>query len=460
MRDRRGLEVTAASADAVAHLDEAVAAYCGLRLDTGDHLKAALAADPDLLLGHVLKGDFLMLFGKRDFVRRAAHGLAAAEATAARRGATPREAAHLDALRAWVAGDLAGAVARWEAVLADDPRDLAAAKLAQYGRFYLGDSAAMRDSLGRILPAWDEAVPGYGFLLGCHAFGLEESGDYAGAERAGRRAVEINGEDVWAAHAVAHVMEMQNRPHEGIAWVDGLDHEWGAVNNFVFHIRWHRCLFHLDLERYDRVLDLYDREVRAESTDDYLDISNAVALLWRLEQAGVEVGDRWSELGERSAPLLEDHVLVFADLHYLMAAAACGDSAGIERWQRSSSAYAERHDETEAGVMREVGLALGVAALAHRAGDWRAAVERLLPLRPAIGRIGGSHAQRDLFDEMLIDAALHADPGLARRLVAERLAQRPRNVWAWRQAAAVALAFSDKAAAQRARETARGLLNA
>ena len=72
------------------------------------------------------------------------------------------------------------------------------------------------------------------------------------------------------------------------------------------------------------MLDLYDREVRPELTDDLLDISNAVALLWRLEQAGVDVGNRWEELADRAQGHLDDHLLVFGDVHYLMALAAAG----------------------------------------------------------------------------------------------------------------------------------------
>src|SRR5712692_8930425 len=165
LSDARGLAVTAASREAVDALDRTVAAYCGLRSDTGDRLKEALAADPDLVMAHILKGYFMMLFGKRDFVARAEKALAAAEAAARAVGGTAREAAHLAALRGWVGGDSRAAVAGWEGILLAHPRDLVALKLAQYGTFYFGDSAGMRDSVGRVLHAWDESVPGYGFVL-------------------------------------------------------------------------------------------------------------------------------------------------------------------------------------------------------------------------------------------------------------------------------------------------------
>jgi hypothetical protein len=127
--DSRGLPVTAASAEAVAALDAVVAAYCGMRNDTGDRMKRALALDPNLVMAHILKGYFMMLLGKRPFVARAAQALAAAEAVIREVGAQPRELAHLAALRDWARGDSASALPRWQAILIDHPRDIVALKL-------------------------------------------------------------------------------------------------------------------------------------------------------------------------------------------------------------------------------------------------------------------------------------------------------------------------------------------
>jgi tetratricopeptide (TPR) repeat protein len=459
--DVRGYPVTAATPEAVQRLDHSVEGYLGFRADTGDRLKEALASDPEMPLAHCLRGYFMLLFGQRAYVPRAVKSLGAARAAAAAAGITPREAQHVAALRAWCAGNLAGAVACWETILLDHPRDILALKLAQYGTFYLGDSEELRDSVARVMHAWDDGVPGVGFVFGCYAFGLEESGDYAAAERFGRRAVALNPADIWAAHAVAHVMEMQGRPRDGIAWVTEHAGQWGACNNFAFHVLWHRCLFHMALGQHETVLALYDREVRAESTDDLLDISNAVALLWRLEQAGIAVGNRWAELAERSLNHVDDHLLVFGDLHCLMALAAGPDADAAGRMIDSMRRYACRSDETEAAVMAGPGLALAEAILAHRQGDFTRAVDRLLPARRAIRRVGGSHAQRDLFDELLIDAALRADRAvLARALLSERLGQRPRDGWGWRHFAQALTALGDAAGASAAAGKAEQLLAA
>jgi hypothetical protein len=183
-------------------------------------------------------------------------------------------------------------------------------------------------------------------------------------------------------------------------------------------------------------------------------------MLWRLEQAGVDIGKRWAELAERSAGHIDDHMMVFADVHYIMALAAGGDQAGSERWLQSSRDYAAG-EETEAEVMRTAGLSLGEAALAYRRGDWGKVVERLLPLRPAIRSIGGSHAQRDLFEQMLIDAVLKGGNWkLARALLSERTQARPRNAWGWKHYAKAAAGLGEDEASQKAQDKAKRLLSA
>lgn len=431
LADPRGLAVTAASAEAVMRLEATITAYCAFRKDTGDRLKEALASDPQLVMGHILRGYFMLLLVKRELVARARQAAEAADAAIKALGATPREVLHRRALDAWIARDQSHAIEIFEAILADYPRDILALKLAQYLLFYVGDGRRMRDTVARAIASWDEALPCYSFALGCHAFGLEECADYEAAERTGRRAVELIPEDIWGAHAVAHVFEMQERTAEGLSWIGALAPQWEAANNFAFHVWWHRCLFLLQLRRYDEVLARYDSEVRAESTDEHLDITNAVALLWRLEQAGIDVGKRWEELAQRSAARIEDHMTVFGDAHFAMALAAAGRPGDFARWQDSSRAYAAGSRETQAGVMAEVGLALGEAAHAHRHGDFARALELLLPVRDAIQHIGGSHAQRDLFAQLAIDSAVKSRRlVVARELLGERLSARPGNGWA------------------------------
>ncbi len=435
-RDQHGIETTAASAEAVQHFDTTILHYLGARNDTGEHLKAAFAADPEMPMAHVARGCFMKLFCAPGLDRKAQESLAEAERLTASRG-TDREKKHTAALRAWCKQDIATATTIWNDILLDHPLDVLALRLAHFTHFYMGDSAGMRDSVQRALPCWSNEHPAYGYVLGMSAFGFEETALYAAAERDGRRAVEINPRDIWATHAVAHILEMQGRSREGIEWLEGLLSTWPDCNNFRFHTWWHKCLFHLEEGEFDAPLRLYDTEIRADtSSDDYLDLSNAVALLWRLDEMGIDTGERWTELADKSEGKMTDHFFAFHDAHYMIAMGKDGRFAKAREMLKSMEGAAQRAVTTEAPVYAEVGLPLCRAILAIAEGDHAKGVALMAPIRREIYRIGGSHAQRDLFVRILVSSALEAGKHrFARAVLAERLALNPNSAWAWERTA-------------------------
>jgi tetratricopeptide (TPR) repeat protein len=448
--DSRGLPITVSSEASVDAFDESVFAYLGARQDTLERASRLSDNDPACVLAHVLVGYLLMHACKLESAQCAKDALLRAGTAADQHGATLRERLHVGALEAWMEGRHTDARDRWEAILRDWPLDVLALRLAQFMTSYLGDSRGIRDSVARVFPAWSEESPGFSFVLGCYAYGLEEAGEYKEAEQFGRRAIRLNPSDLWAAHAVTHVMEMDGRPRQGISWLDDIQHHWNGCNNFVLHLSWHRCLFHLALSDYDAVLACYDREVRAESTDEYLDIANAASLLWRLEQADINVGSRWDELAARSSAHRDDHFFVFADLHYLLPLAAKAP-AEAEEFVHSCARLAEEKGGTQARVMREVGLAVARALLCHRRRAYAEAAELLRPVQPYFHRIGGSHAQRDTFDQLLIDSALRAvNYDLARALLMQRSDRRPHDLWNWRTLATAFAAANETEAAKTA----------
>jgi len=426
--DKRGLRLTAANDAAAGALDAAVDDFLAFGRNAGQLLKAAFEADADMPLAHALRGYFFLLMGIRGLVPRAAKSGDAA----IRLGGAARERAHAEALSRWAAGDTAGAASRLEDILLDHPRDILALRLAHYLHFYHGALAQHRDSVARVLPAWDETVPGYGYVLGMRAFGLEEAGDYARAEEFGRRAVAIDPSDAWSVHSVAHVMEMQGRPREGIAWIRENEAHWEhRIHNFSGHLWWHQALFHLALDEADAALELYDRRIRADTAwDDVLDIANAASLLLRLHFQGVDAGGRWQELAGHSAARLADGVFPFFDAHYMTALAMAGDR---EHVRKHLEAMAARPGQATAdAVYAAVGRPLCEAIAAFGAGEPERCFALLEPVRYDLVRLGGSHAQRDVFLQLLIAAAKQAGRDRERRtLLAERAAQNPGAVMAW-----------------------------
>ncbi|WP_084462686.1 tetratricopeptide repeat protein [Oceanibaculum pacificum] len=460
-QDERGLALTTDSAEAAAAFNGAIQDYLEYRLSGGEKLKQALAADPGFVMGLILRGYFMLLIGSNATVPAARKALAQAQAGAQAGAAsiTPRERLHLAALEAWAAGDTATACAVWEQLLAEYPTDVLALRLHHFASFWLGRSAALRDLPAGVLPAWDEDMPGYGNVLGMLSFGLEESGDYAEAERVGRRAVEINPEDLWSVHAVAHVLEMQGRLKDGMAWLSQPAGSWGDRNPFKDHIWWHTALFPLEAGEYDRVLALYDAEVEVDENGFYLDVQNAASLLLRLEFCGVDVGNRWDLLGDVAAKRLNDHVLAFTDTHFMIALAKSGRKADAETLLASLRAFgAAPGGNSAALVAGPLTAPISEAILAFAEKRFDRALALMLPLRHDWQAIGASHAQRDIFHQIVIEAALGAGRApLARLLLAQRSQIRPHSRYSWLRYADALDLSGETAEAAQARQTAAAI---
>ncbi|WP_299415413.1 tetratricopeptide repeat protein [uncultured Sulfitobacter sp.] len=371
------------------------------------HLGRLMEAEPNFAMGHAARGLFCLMTGRAEVIAPAHAALASAKAAAANNPITARELGWITALGHWLDGRPTAAIAAVEDVLRALPHDTLSAKLSHGIRFMLGDSSGMRASVERVLAAHGADHPCYGYLLGCHAFTLEETGDYARAEATGLRGLDYAPDDAWGLHAVAHVHDMTARPDNGIALIEGNTAAWSGSNNFRYHVWWHKALLHMERGEMDVALGLYDAQIRADKTDDYRDISNATSLLMRLELEGMDVGPRWEELADFSAARVEDGCLVFADLHYLLAL------AGADRGEAREAMTARfARDATKTGQMPDIVADPGVAALAglnaFSEGHYDLAFHSLVAARPAMQTIGGSHAQRDVFERMTIDAGLRA----------------------------------------------------
>lgn len=422
--DQQGLPLVGSSASAQA-FDRAVADYYALGGDPVGVLKRALADDPAFALGAVAIAGLFMIGGFRGDHPEVVGALAAAEAAIG--GASAREARHLAAAKALAAGRTGRAAQLWEDILVDHPTDALALRFSQDAYFFLGESFAIRDSVARVLPAWDGDNPLTSFVLGLYAFGLEEAGDLARAEQFGREALARNPRDAWAVHALAHVMETASRQEEGIAFLKGSRPSWSPAHFMAGHNGWHLAVYLIEEERFAEVLADYDRFAAPKLADDAtLDRVDAASLLWRLELAGVDVGDRWTPVARAWMAHVDDHVLAFNDLHLALAAARSPDRDDVPRLRRSLDDYARHGQGDNVAVTAEVGRTLIDGVLRFADGDYAGAVEAILPVRYEAFRIGGSHAQRDLVNQTLIAAAERAGRwNLARALHAERAALRP-----------------------------------
>jgi len=424
--DHWGVPVRAASADAVTLLDAAIEDLAALAGDPVADADTAVAADDSLVLGHIYRA-YLQLYGTTP------EGVAAAGEILKRLDETvmgERELHHLRAARHGAEGDWEATTRALERALLRHPRDLLALKVAQDLYFFLGNRLELRDTAARVLPAWPRDLPGWGYVQGIYAFGLEENADYRQAESRARAALDCNPRDVWSVHALAHVFEMEGSQRDGVDFLAASAPDW-SPSFFAIHNWWHRGLYHLELGEIGEALALYDDPIRAGRSTAWLDVVDAAALLWRLSLFGVDVTERAEQLAADIDDLVSSPVYIFNDWHAVMAFGLAGNA---ERTERVIASNRHLSAPTNAGAAERAGLALLEAFAAFAAGHPDRAIDLLIDIRPRANAVGGSHAQRDVIDLTLIAAAARAgDDSLARALVTERVARKPTAEAAARQ---------------------------
>lgn len=423
-KDAQGHSVSDATADAIEAIDQAVRAFTLVHGDAIKLYDTARELAPGCAMAHLGKAWICALANDPVMAGLGRPLLATARSLTL----NTREQAHLAALDHAIEGHREAARAVLDRHLMTFPHDLVAHQAAALLDGFLGRFHWVRDRSARALPAWSKDQPSYGVMLGFWGFGLEEAGDYARSEDVSREAAEREPFGFWPHHTVAHVMEMMGRPEDGLGWMAAREPFWStpAHANQV-HIWWHKALFHVELGQYEAALALYDGPVRATQRRLGISLTNASALLWRLDTLGVDVGTRWDEL----AALWEDHadgrLCVFTDVHAVMAALRGGREAAVEGLLAAMRATAADGTES-APVYRDIGLPAVAGLQAFHRGDYAGTVDHLLPARFNLWKLGGSHAQRDVLDWTLTEAAVRAGQrDVALALAHERLGTRPRS---------------------------------
>jgi tetratricopeptide (TPR) repeat protein len=421
-KDHAGYAVSGANAASTTAFEQAAHEFRCYVDDPVATVNRAIEASPAMVMAHALKA-WLHLLGTEPA------GLAVARdclESASAFSANDRERGHLEAVRLLAQGRFRDAGRVLEDLSAEYPRDALALQAGHLIDFFTGDSRMLRDRIARALPAFSQTLPGHHAVLGMAAFGLEECADYARAEQLGRESVTLERRDAWAWHAVTHVMEMQNRTTEGIAWLRSERGAWSG-GNFAVHNFWHLALFHLELGEAEEVLHLFDEAIYGKRSTLVLELIDASAMLFRLALRDVDVGDRWKALADNWAPHASAGNYAFNDWHAMMAFVGSGDTDRQEAVLESLRATLTSTGDN-AAFSREVGLPAALAIQAFGRGDYAKVVRLLRPIRSYTHRFGGSHAQRDLFDLVLLEAAFRAgETALASALANERATKRPES---------------------------------
>lgn len=391
-------------------------------------LDKMMAADSNFVMGRVIKNGLDLLGTGRtiDLDPEFKNEIYSLEKIAEQQKVSQRERKHVSAVKLWAEGETSKACDVWEDILVDNPLDMLALKFAHDSYFYLAYHPQMRDGIARVIPYWKKSMPLYGYLYGMYAFGLEETNLYDSAEKTARMSLDINRHDAWATHAMAHVFEMGGRQDEGLQFMSATENDWNVCGMIACHDYWHYALYNVEKGNYSDAVGLYDSQVGplAAKSGAMLDMVDACSLLYRLQLEGVNVGDRYKDIQDVCKQHLDDHVLAFNDAHFMMSCIGAGDKVSTGKLLESMRSFVKNGKGYNCDVTTEVGLALCEALVSYDNGDFAKAVDLVSPVRYQVIKIGGSHAQRDIFNQFVIHCAMKSDTGehkkLARQLLVER----------------------------------------
>jgi tetratricopeptide (TPR) repeat protein len=445
--DQHGLELTG-GATAVAHYDRAIHELLHFRPEVVDEARAAVTDEPGFPLGNLLRTYLRLLSSDPEDAAGARVRFDELRSRVELVRLLPRERAHVDAVTAWVAGDLRRAGRILRDITTEYPRDALALAAGHQIDFFTADATTMRDRVGGALTAWHEGDAHYGTMLGMYAFGLEEAGHYDRSEDVGRRAVDTDPKDVWGIHAVVHTYEMQGRFGEGIRYFDERVGDWSIGNFFSVHNWWHYCLYLLEAGEESRALEIYDAVLHnADSEGAVLEMVDAAALLWRMYLEGIDQTARWTALAEAWQPKVAEPFYAFNDAHAVMSYVGSGQVAlaeiliaDRERWLSELHPGVTNHSATA-----NVGVPVCKALLAFGSGRYADAVDLLYPIRYHVNEVGGSHAQRDAVQRTLLEGAIRAGrTDVARTLLSERIGVKPHSPYNWLKQAQLARSLGDQ----------------
>ena len=449
--DEHGVEIGSVSHAAVRHYDNAIHELLHFRAEVVDETRSALREEPDFALGNVLSAYLGLLTTEPDDARAARERFAGFRARVDVSRLSPRERAHVEAVGHLLDGDFLTCGALLARITEEHPRDALALIAGHQIDFFTGNARSLRDRIGGALPAWHEDDRHFGHVLGMHAFGLEEAGQYDRSEEAGSRAVELNRRDVWAVHAVVHTYEMQGRFKRGIAYLDSRLDDWSTGTFFNVHTWWHYALYALEAGDTARAIEIYDAALHGpQAADTAMEMLDAAALLWRLLLDGIDQTARWKVLADAWVPKAEEAFYAFNDMHAVMSLVGAERFAEADRLIADREAYvaAGRSGVTNHAMTARVGLPVCRALVAYGRGQYGGAVDLLYPIRHRVNEFGGSHAQRDAVHRTLLEAAIRDGRlSLARTLVSERINVRPCSPYNWLKHAAVTEGLGDRAAA-------------
>ena len=420
--DRYGLPVSTASPIAVERYQDGMDRLLAYGPGADECFAQAVAADEGLALAHA--GAALWSFLRND-VQGARSAIARADQALG--GASRRERQHVRALAAVVGGETARGLELIQEHVEEFPRD---ALLVNQASSSIGFSGRADREEAR-LAFVERLAAAYGddwWYQSALGFVYHEVGRFEESRRLSERSLDQYPRNANASHNIAHVLFETADYDGGVAFLEPWLDDYEPVAPFHCHLAWHLALFELECGRAARAIDIYERDIVA-AANPRLAVMDGPALLWRLalyEMPGASPS--WAPLADL-AKRFSRPGFVFGDVHAALVYASAADEAALSRLMDGLRALDAKGHPIAGAVA--LPLVKGVAAFA--AGDYAGALAWIEPVDSEIHRVGGSHAQWELFEETMV--ACHLRLGRyddAVRLLERRLRGRasPRDlVW-------------------------------
>ena len=426
--DARGLPLSTQSATAAEHYVEGVERQLSLNARPEDCLQAAVEADPGFALAHADLA-FVKLYQRKADEARAS----VERARALVGGLFRRERQHVEAVGAMIDGPLSRAEALLGEHLAEFPRDVLAAQMA----YSLTNANGRIDRRQQALGLLDELKPTYGddwWFLSAYAFVHHELDRFEESRRYAEQSLKRYPRNAHGAHSMAHVFYETADYRSGAGFLEPWLADYDRAAPFNCHLTWHLALFELSGGNEQRVIELYERAISPAAAQQRNTLEDSASLLWRYKIYGCSPRELpWGEVCEYAGKLTAKPGQAFLDAHAALAYAAMGDDAALGKLCDGLRALGAARNDLAGEVV--LPLALGLRAFAQ--GDYDGAIQYIEPLGPQIVRIGGSHAQREVFEDTLLQAYFKTGRWeQAESLLRKRLSQRssPRDL-VWLEAA-------------------------
>jgi tetratricopeptide (TPR) repeat protein len=413
--DRYGLPISTASAVAAERYQAGMDRLLSYGVGADQAFDAAVEADPGFALAHAGRALFALFQGDG-----AAAKAAIEQARKLAAGTTRRERQHVEALATIAGGEGARGLGLIEEHVKEFPGD---ALLVNQAASTIGLSG--REDREQYRVAFVERLASdYGddwWFQSALGFGYHEVGRYAESRRLSELSLRQYPGNANASHNIAHVCYETVDNAGGIAmlsvWLRGYD----RLAPFHCHLAWHLALFELQSGRPGEALTIYERDI-AGAVNPRLAMIDGTALLWRFGLYEFQTGPLpWRHLADLAARVTRPG-FVFGDIHAALAYASIGDAAAMS----ALIAGLEALDGRGHPIARSVVLPLIRGTVAFTAGDYAGALDHLEPVDGQIHRVGGSHAQWELYEETMVACQLRLGRfDDAARLLRRRLAFRP-----------------------------------